>query len=301
MSLLVMGTVALDDIETSKQARKNLLGGSGAHCAMSASLFTQVHLVGIVGEDFPKRHIALLRSKGVDLSSVEISQGRTFHWSGAYDAKDWNTAVTKQTELGVLEGYAPRITEAQKRLPYVFLANNTPDLQKAVLDQVRSPKLVGLDSMNLWITHMRKPLLGLLKRVDLFVANDREAQMLTGEQNLFSAARALRKMGPRLIVVKKGEHGVIFFCDEFCFSFPAFPVMRVLDPTGAGDTFAGGLMGYLAKTGRLTRANLKRACLYATVCASFNVEGFGPSRTAILSVKDVEARLKEFLVFIQPE
>ncbi len=298
MSLLVMGTVALDDIETSRGTRKDLLGGSGAHCAMSASLFAPVHLVGIVGEDFPKRHISLLRSKGVDLTSVEVSGGKTFHWTGAYDARDWNTAVTKQTELGVLQNYVPRITEEQSRAPYVFLANNAPDLQKSILDQVRDPKLIGLDSMNLWIVNMRKSLLKLLKRVDLFVANDREAQMLTGESNLYSAARALRKMGPRFIVIKKGEHGVIFICDEFQFSFPAFPVTRVVDPTGAGDTFAGGLMGYLTRTGRLTKTNFKRACLYATVCASFNVEGFGPSRTAPLTMPDVEDRLKVFLNFI---
>ncbi len=301
MSLLVMGTVALDDIETSQGTRKNLLGGSGAHCAMSASLFTDVHLVGIVGEDFPKRHISLLKSKGVDLTSVEISSGKTFHWTGAYDAKDWNSAITKQTELGVLDGYQPRITDHQRKTPYVFLANNAPDLQKSILDQIHDPKFIGLDSMNLWIVNMRKSLLKLLKRVDLFVANDREAQMLTGEGSLFSAARALRKMGPRFIVIKKGEHGVIFICDEFQFSFPAFPVTRVVDPTGAGDTFAGGLMGYLAKTGRLTRANFKRACLYATVCASFNVEGFGPAKTAPLVMSDVEQRLKVFVSFIQPE
>jgi len=300
MSLLVMGTVAMDDIATSSGMKKDLLGGSAAHLAMSASLFTNVHLVGIVGLDFPRRHMNLLRSRRVDVSSVQIADGKTFHWSGEYDASNWNSAITRSTELGVLAGYEPRVTEAQTRMKYLFLANDNPEAQMALLKQMKKPEFVGLDSMNLWIDIRREALKRLIKCVDLFVANDGEARMLTGEGNLIRAARALRKMGPRYIVVKKGEHGVLFYCDGFMFSFPAFPVEKVVDPTGAGDTFAGGLMGYLVQNGKFTRDWFKRACLYATICSSFNVEGFGTQKTAVLTMADVRQRLAQFKAFIQP-
>lgn len=300
MSLLVMGTVAMDDIATSGGMKKDLLGGSAAHLAMSASLLTDVHLVGIVGQDFPRRHMNLLRSKKVDVSSVQVAEGRTFHWSGEYDAADWNSAITRSTELGVLAGYEPKITAAQARMKYVFLANDNPEAQMALLKQMKKPKFVGLDSMNLWIDIKRDALKRLIQCVDLFVANDGEARMLTGEHNLIRAARALGKMGPRFVVVKKGEHGVLFYCDKYMFAFPAFPVEKVVDPTGAGDTFAGGLMGYLVHNGKFTRDYFKRACLYATVCSSFNVEGFGTQKTAALTMADVNKRLAQFKTFIQP-
>lgn len=300
MSLLVMGTVALDDIQTSNGVKKDLLGGSASHFSMSASLFTKVHVAGIVGNDFPHRYMNLFQSKRVDTSAIQVEDGKTFHWVGEYDSKDWNSAITKATELGVLEGYEPKISEKQADMKYVFLANDDPDAQMKLLKQVKRPKFVGLDSMNLWIDIKQTSLKRLIKCVDLFVANDSEAKMLTGERNLIKAAKALCKLGPRFAVVKKGEHGMIFYCDKFMFSFPAFPVEKVVDPTGAGDTFAGGLMGYLAKTQKFSVDNFKRACLYATVCSSFNVEGFGVAKTSKFTMKDINVRLTQFKNFIKP-
>ncbi len=300
MSLLVMGTVALDDIQTSSGVRKDLLGGSASHFSMSASLFTPTHIVGVVGRDFPKRHLHLFVSKGIDVSSLQIKDGKTFHWTGEYDAKDWNSAITRATELGVLQGYAPRVTPAQAKMKHLFLANDDPDAQMDLLRQMEQPELVGLDSMNLWINIKKPSLVRLIKRVDLFVANDGEAKMLTGEGNLIKAAHALRRMGPKYVVVKKGEHGVLFYSDQVQFAFPAFPIEKVVDPTGAGDTFAGGLMGYLVKMRKLTPANFRKACLYATACSSFNVEGFGVARTSTLTLADVRSRMEQLVRFIQP-
>lgn len=300
MALLVMGTVALDDIQTSNGVKKDLLGGSASHFSMSAGLFTKVHVAGIVGRDFPRRHMNLFQSKGVDVSAIQIKDGRTFHWVGEYDSKDWNSAITRATELGVLNGYEPKISEKQARMKYVFLANDDPDAQMKLLKQMKKPEFVGLDSMNLWIDIKQASLKRLIKCVDLFVANDSEAKMLTGERNLIKAAKALRKFGPRYVVVKKGEHGALFYCDKFMFSFPAFPVEKVIDPTGAGDTFAGGLMGYLVKTRKFSMDHFKRACLYATICSSFNVEGFGVSKTSQFTIKDVHQRLTQFKKFINP-
>lgn len=300
MSLLVMGTVALDDIQTSSGLKKDLLGGSAAHFSMSASLFAKTYIVGVVGTDFPKRHMSLLQSKNIDVSSVQMNDGKTFHWAGEYDAKDWNNAITRATELGVLEGYEPKASDKQQRMKYIFLANDDPDAQMKLLKQIKKPKFVGLDSMNLWINIKKPSLKRLIKCVDLFVANDSEAKMLTGEDNVIKAAKALRKLGPRYVVIKKGEHGVLFYCDQFRFSFPAFPVEKVVDPTGAGDTFAGGLMGYLTKVEKFNIYHFKKACLYATICSSFNVEGFGVIKTAPLTLRAVNKRLAEFKKFINP-
>jgi len=298
MSLIVLGTVAIDNIRAGSIFKKNLLGGSACHFAMSAHLFTDVHLVGIIGEDFPKRHIDFLREKGIDLTSVITEKGPSFRWTGEYKKGDFNNAITLATELGVIINYMPQVAAHQRHIPNIFLANIDPDVQMNLLKLMKKPSLIGLDSMNLWIQHKSPSLKKLMKKVDLFVANDREAGDLTGEHNLIRAAKALRKMGPRFIVVKKGEHGVLFFCDKFMFSFPAYPVERVIDPTGAGDTFAGGLMGYLTKTGKLDEKNLKRALLYATTMASFNVEGFGMSVTSKLTLSQVNQRMKDSVRFV---
>jgi len=297
MSLLVYGTVALDDVKTPSGKRKNLLGGSAAHFSMSARLFTKVHLTGIIGRDFPRQHLAFLKRKGIDLSSLVEGPGKTFHWDGEYKAKDMNTALTLATELGVLAGGDPYVADHQKHSPNVFLANIDPDMQMGLLKMMRRPKLIGLDSMNLWINIKKPSLLKLMKKVNLFVANDGEARAITGESNLVKAAKALRRLGPPLIVIKKGEHGVLFYSDKLMFGFPAYPVEKVVDPTGAGDTFAGGLMGYLSAAKRLSLATLKKAVLYATTTASFNVEGFGMTTTAPLTLKKVNARLKTFNAF----
>ena len=298
MSLIVLGTVALDNIKTPSGLRRDMLGGSAAHFSMAARLFTKVNLVAVIGEDFPKRYIALLRSKGIALTSLRESAGKTFRWHGEYKKEDFNTALTLATELGVLSGFAPYISHHERHIPNIFLANIDPDVQIGLLNLMRSPRLVGVDSMNLWIKHKRKSLLKLFKKADLFVANDGEARMLSGEHNLIKAAKDLRGLGPRLIVIKKGEHGVLFYSDGLKFSFPAYPVEKVVDPTGAGDTFAGGLMGYLSKAKQLNAKTLKTAVIYATTIASFNVEGFGTAKTSRLTMSVVHKRMKELLEFI---
>jgi len=298
MSLLVYGTVALDNVKTPSGSRRDLLGGSAAHFAMSARLFTKVHLTAVIGRDFPKRHIRFLRAKGIDLASLEQGPGKTFRWDGEYKQNDMNTALTLATELGVLVGCDPFVAHQHRNIPHVFLANIDPDMQMGLIHMMRRPRLIGLDSMNLWIAHKRESLLKLMKKVDLFVANDGETRALTQEANLIKAAKLLRKYGPELIVVKKGEHGVVFYSDSFMFAFPAYPVEKVIDPTGAGDTFAGGLMGYLCRAGRLNRSALKQAVIYATTLASFNVEGFGLSRTGRLTLSEVNRRMRAFQSYI---
>ena len=298
MSLIALGTVALDHIKTPHGERPDILGGSAAHFAMSARFFTKVHLVAVVGNDFPKKHLDFLKKKKIDTTSIMMGHDKTFRWRGEYKQGDLNTAITLETILGVLLNYEPQIAHHQKDLPNVFLANFDPDIQMKLLPLMKKPRLIGLDSMNLWIQHKRPSLLKLMKKVDLFVANDGEARALSGEHNLIKAAKYLRQLGPKLIVVKKGEHGVLFYSDRFIFSFPAYPVEEVVDPTGAGDTFAGGLMGYLSRAGQVNEKTLKQAVLYATTLASFNVEGFGMDRTAQLTMKDVNQRLKKLLKFI---
>jgi sugar/nucleoside kinase (ribokinase family) len=297
MSLVVLGTVALDHVKTPSGVKKDMLGGSAAHFAMSARLFTDVHLAAVVGRDFPAKHLEFLKRKGIDCSSLMISNGKTFRWRGEYKEGDLNTALTLATELGVLQTYVPEIKEHQKSVPDIFLANIDPDLQLGLLKHFKSPRLIGLDSMNLWIAHKPRPLRRLMKMVHLFVANDGEARALSGENNLIMAARRLRAMGPGMIVIKKGEHGVLFYSDQGMFSFPAYPVDRVVDPTGAGDTFAGGLMGYLSKAGKTDDKTMRKALLYATTVASFNVQGFGMARTASLTMREIEERMKVLVKF----
>ncbi len=297
MSLIVLGTVALDHVKTPSGSKKDMLGGSAAHFAMSARLFTQVHLVAVIGKDFPGKHLEFLKRKGIDVSSLRVGSGKTFRWSGEYKKGDLNTDLTLATQLGVLENYVPEISDHQKHMPNLFLANIDPDIQLKLLKQLKGPQLIGLDSMNLWITHKQKSLRHLMKQVHLFVANDSEAKALSGETNLIMAAKRLRAMGPKMVVIKKGEHGVLFYCDKFMFSFPAYPVDKVVDPTGAGDTFAGGLMGYLSKTRKVDEKTLRKALLYATTVASFNVQGFGMGRTAPLTMREVEDRMKHLVKF----
>jgi len=300
MSLITLGTIALDNIKTGSGFKRSLLGGSASHFAMSASLFTKVYLVSVTGDNFPDKHIQLLKRKGVDLTSVIERQGKNFQWNGEYKKKNYNKAITLSTELGVLMNYTPQVASKQRNIGNIFLANFDPDIQMKFLKLMRNPKFVGLDSMNLWISNMRKSVLKLMKKSHLFVINDGEAGQLTGENNLIKAAKQLRKMGPELIVIKKGEHGVLFYCDHFMFSYPAYPVERVVDPTGAGDTFAGGLMGYLTKIKKINESTLRKATIYATTLASFNVEGFAVSKTAPLTLPQVHKRMKRFVKFMAP-
>ncbi len=297
MSILVLGTVALDSVKTPFGLRKEMLGGSAAHFAMSARLFTDVNLVAVVGEDFPRRHIDFLHQKGIILTSLLHSKGKTFKWEGKYEG-DLNTALTLNTQLGVLSAFTPHVAQEQKKIKYIFLANVDPDIQRQLLKNMQKPIFVGLDSMNFWIHSKRASLLRLLKDVNIYVANDQEARALSGENNLLRAAKKLRALGPEMILIKKGEHGVLFYSREFIFSLPAFPTDDVIDPTGAGDTFAGGFMGYLARSGRICRGNIKNALAYGTIAASFNVEGFGMDKTSRLRLKDLDRRLKIFKKYI---
>lgn len=300
MSVIVLGTVALDNIKTSKGHHRALLGGSAAHFCMSARLFTKVHLVGIIGEDFPSKHIQLLRRRGIDITSLITREGKSFQWHGEYKDHDLNTAITLSTEIGVLMNYKPQVATHQRQIPNIFLANIDPDIQLQLLRLMEKPKLVGLDSMNLWIANKKRSLRALMKKINMFVLNDGEARQFTGETNLLKAAKRIRKMGPQLIVIKKGENGVLFYCDRFMFTFPAYPVEHVVDPTGAGDTFAGGLMGYLSKINKVNEAALRKAVIYATTLASFNVEGFGMAETSTLTLPKVHARMKKLVKFITP-
>ena len=293
MSIIVLGTVALDTVKTPYGKRIEMLGGSAAHFSMAARIFTDVHLVAIVGKDFPQKHINFLQNKGIVLDSLIKTGGKTFKWEGEYEG-DLNCALTKKTELGVLLEFCPRVAKHQQKIKNVFLANVDPELQMKLLDCLQVPRLVGLDSMNFWIHNKRKALLKALKRVDIFVANDREARDLSGENNLIRAAKALSGLGPEMVLIKKGEHGVIVYCDKFVFSLPAYPTDTVIDPTGAGDTFAGGFMGYLSTQKKLDLKAVKKAAVLGTITASFNVEAFGMERTSKLALKDLKARLEKF-------
>jgi len=293
MSLLVLGTTALDTVTTPTGRRREMLGGSAVHFAMAASHFTRVHLVAVVGKDFPRRHIDFLKKKGVDVAGLTVEKGATFRWEGQYHG-DMNAALTVSTQLGVLATFRPCIAEKQRCIENIFLANVDPDIQRHLLERMRRPRLVGLDSMNYWINHKRHALVRLLKKVDIFVANDTEARSLSGETHLIRAARALRRMGAPTAVIKKGEHGVLVLVQDTVFCLPAYPVETIVDPTGAGDTFAGGFMGYLATTRKIDAAALKKAASYGTVMASFNVEDFGMARMARLTKKDIAGRLRRF-------
>lgn len=290
MSIVVLGTVALDTVKTPFGKRKQMLGGSAVHFAMAARLFCNVNLVAVVGRDFPRKFINFLRQKGIVLTSLIFSEGKTFQWEGEYRG-DLNSALTLSTELGVLSSFKPSVSDEQRKIKYVFLANIDPDIQRILLSHMHEPKLVALDSMNYWIRHKRRSLLGLLKEVDIYIANDQEARDLSQENNLIKAAKRLRLLGPPMILIKKGEHGVLFYCDKFMFSLPAYPVDKVIDPTGAGDTFAGGFMGYLTGAKKVSGPHIKKALAYGTVAASFNIESFGVSQTADLTLRDLKRRL----------
>ncbi|HUR67690.1 MAG TPA: PfkB family carbohydrate kinase [Candidatus Thermoplasmatota archaeon] len=292
--LLVVGTVATDDIETPYGKRADVLGGSATYFAAGASFFTGVRIVGVVGEDFDLGRLAFLKARGVDLSGIEVVRGgKTFRWSGRYH-HDLNHRDTLGTWLNVLETFQPKLPEAWKETPYLFLANIDPTLQRQVLEQMKRPKLVVADTMNFWIESVKPQLMETLSRVDGLIVNDEEARQLSGVPNLVKAAGAIQKLGPKLLIVKKGEHGALLFHEGSTFVAPALPMEEVRDPTGAGDTFAGGFYGYLAKAGKTDAATLRKAVLYGSALASFCVEEFGPARLERLTMPEIEARVKEF-------
>lgn len=291
MSVLVVGSTALDSIKTPKAEHPRLLGGSASHAAVAASFFTPVSLVGIVGDDFPRRYVQLYRRHGINLEGLQIAPGKTFHWAGEYEL-DMNNRRTLTTELGVFETFSPKLPESLRRIPYVLLANIAPTLQRHVLDQMRRPKFVLADSMDLWINTARPDLLKLLRRVDAFALNDSEARLLTQEENLIHVVRKIHRLGPKYVIIKKGEHGSALSCPKGFFVVPAFPLDKVVDPTGAGDSFAGGLIGYLASRRGPLEAKLRRAMTYGNAVASFCCEGFGLAKTTRIGREAIEERAR---------
>lgn len=292
MSILVVGSTALDSIRTPKAENPRLLGGSASHAAVAASFFSPVKLVGIVGDDFPKKYLQLFRKRGIDLDGLDVVPGKTFHWSGEYEV-NMNNRRTLLTELGVFETFNPTLQPDHQKTPFVLLANISPALQHHVLNQVRRPKFVVADTMDLWLNIALDDLLKLLRRVDAFVLNDSEARQLTQEDNLLKALKKLHRLGPKYVIVKKGEHGALLSGPGGIFSAPAFPLQNVVDPTGAGDSFVGGMLGYLAAKKGSIDANLRRAIIYGSVVASFCCEGFGLNRLSRVTRPDIERRVKE--------
>lgn len=292
MSVAVVGSVALDTVETPSGRNIDGLGGAATYFSLAASRYAKVRLVGVVGEDFPQEHCELLAGSGVDIEGLEHAAGKTFRWSGRYH-DDVNQRDTLDTQLNVFEQFQPRLTDAARKAKFLFLANIHPALQLSVLDQAEAA-FVGLDTMNLWIKTTREDLLKVLARVDVLIINDSEVFDLTGETNLVKGARAILLLGPAIVVVKKGEHGCMVFRQDEIFAVPAFPLENVVDPTGAGDSFAGGFMGYLAQYETVDWASLKRAAVYGTVTASFTCEQFGPDRLAEIDREAIEARYEAF-------
>jgi sugar/nucleoside kinase (ribokinase family) len=295
MSLTVVGSIAFDSVTTPFGERERMLGGSAVHFALSASLFADVHVVGPVGDDFGEEHLELLSSRGVDVTDIErVAGGRTFFWRGHYEA-DLNLAHTDDTQLGVFADFQPKLSEASKRADVLFLGNIQPDLQRRVRAQCTTTSLTALDSMNLWIETTRDSLLAAVGEVDCVMLNDAEVRMLTGEPNLARAARSLMEVGPRIVVAKRGEYGAVLFSSNGFFALPGLLLEDVRDPTGAGDSFAGGFLGYLDSQDaeRPEEATLRRAMAYGTVLASFCVEEFGTERVSALRREEVERRYQE--------
>jgi len=293
MTVLVVGSVALDTVETPFGHAERVVGGSATYFASAACLLGPVRLVGVVGDDYPIDKLAPLAARGVDLAGLERSSGESFHWRGRY-RHDLNSAETLETRLGVFSHFRPKIPPAFRRTPFVFLANIDPRLQLEVLAQVEAPTLVACDTMNFWIDSRRSDLLALLARVDLITLNDAEARQLTERPNLVHAARWILERGPRYVVIKKGEHGAFMFTAGSVFFAPAYPLETVFDPTGAGDAFAGGFMGYLARTGDLSESNLRRAVVVGSAMGSFAVERFSNERLLEVTPADIDRRMAEF-------
>ena len=293
MSVLVVGSVALDTITTPFGKAKDILGGSATFSAVSARIFAPVNLVAVIGEDFPKKYINLLKSKGVDLTGLKKEKGKTFRWEGEY-SWDFSNPKTIATHLNVFGKFDPTIPEAYRKNKFVFLANIDPEIQEKVLNQVNKPKVIACDTMNYWIENKRKQLLKLLKKVDICLLNEAEAKELVGEANLVKAGKEVLKLGPPVVIIKKGEHGVLLFSEKHIFATPAYLLESVYDPTGAGDTFAGGFIGYLAKVKRYNQKSLREAVVCGSIMATFAVEDFSLRRLQNVTAGDLRKRLDKF-------
>lgn len=297
---MIVGSVALDSVETPHGTVERALGGAAVYSSVAASFFSPVRLVGVVGDDFPEEHLRFLASRAIDTRGLQVVPGgKTFHWKGSYEG-DMSQARTIATELNVFQDFQPDLPEDYCDTKYVFLANIDPELQLQVLDHVKEPRLAACDTMNFWITGKRDALLEVLGRVNIAFMNDAEIRQLTGETNLARAASLVHEMGPRYVVVKKGEHGAVMYCtDSVCFVAASYPLRQVTDPTGAGDSFAGGFIGYIAKTGTITEPNLRRAVIYGSALASFNVQGFSLDRFRDLTSDEIDQRFEEFRQIVQ--
>lgn len=293
VSILVVGSVALDSVATPFGKREEILGGSATFFSITASFFSKVNIVAAIGEDFPKRYITLLKNKGIGVDGLTVSKGKTFRWEGRYDY-DLNTAHTISTHLNVFKDFKPHIPKHLRHPKFLFLANIDPDLQYSVLQQVRRPKLVACDSMNYWITTKRKSLERLLEKVDILLLNDAEARQFSGESNLIKAAQQIIAFGPKAVIIKRGEHGVLYFSKNAHFVAPAYLLETIYDPTGAGDTFAGGMMGYISKAKTINEAAIRKSIIYGSIMASFTVEDFSVNRLLEISKKDIAERFNSF-------
>ena len=294
MPLLVVGSVALDSVQTPTAQRDDVLGGSAVHFSYAASYFSSVRLVGVVGDDWPDEHTQLLGERGIDTTGLQvIDGGKTFRWRGKY-LDNMNDRETLEVHLNVFEHFDPKLPETYRQCQFLFLANGSPTLQLKVLEQLPGARLTVADTMDLWIEIERDQLAELLRKIDGLVLNDAEAKLLTGDENLVSAGHKVREMGPRFVVIKKGEHGAMFFSEHETYVMPAFPTEDVVDPTGAGDSFAGGMMGYLAERKNFDAKTLKTAMAYGVVVASYNVEDFSLDRMKTIGREDLDRRLEEY-------
>jgi len=294
MSVLVVGTVAFDSIETPVGSVERVLGGSASYFALGASYFAPIRIVGVVGQDFPQDYLDLFTQRGVDIDGIKRERGETFHWRGRYH-EDINLRDTLELHLNVLAGFEPQLPESYRDAEYVFLGNIDPVMQLEVLNQIRRMKLVVCDTMDHWIRESAAELRKVLQRIEMLVLNDSEARLLSGYNNIVQAARAILRMGPKMVLIKRGEYGVLQFSDSTVFATPAYPLEEVFDPTGAGDSFAGGFMGQLARSGDLSQGGLRRAIVYGSVVASFTVEDFGVKRLSDLSLPQIEERYQRFV------
>lgn len=302
MSVLIVGSIALDHIKTPAEEKTNLLGGSASYASVAASFFHHVNCVGIVGQDFPEEHRHFLASRSIDLEGLQVAEGKTLRWSGEYLA-NMNCRETRSLELNVFENFSPLLPKCYRSSPFVLLGNISPTLQQHVLDQMEAPQFVVANTIDFWIETARDEFLNLLKHIDMLILNEHEAQLLTGATNLIRAGRLLRELGPRFIIINKGEHGALLFGENAFFNCPAYPLEEVHDPTGAGDSFAGALIGYLASTTtiaagqnntEITFEQLRTAVVYGTVLASFNLESFSMDRLRTLTQPEIEKRLRIF-------
>lgn len=293
VDVIMVGTVALDSVRTPFGERAETLGGSAVYASVAASMFAKVGLVGVIGSDFPKKHVDFLRRLGIDLAGLETLEGETFRWKGYYEY-DMNQAHTLDTRLNVLSSFNPKLPEEYRKVKYVFLANTDPEIQMNVYRQMKKPRLVMLDTMNFWIENKKEALSRMIENVDVMLTNDAEARQFFNTPNLVKAGKSFLEMGPKAVIIKKGEHGALLFTDGQCFSAPAYPLENLVDPTGAGDSFAGGFIGWLARSGDLSARNMRKAVVFGSAIASYNAEEFSLNKLKAITRDDI---FKRYMVF----